>query len=101
MDDGKSFLIEPDLMLLLWTFLVLVLPVGALVTIAKGRLGWFLLGLVTSGIIWPLTALLIAAPDSAWARRFYGPEKMRRAMAAFPTRVPHPDARALREAQAA
>ena len=53
--------------------------IGGMVTALKGRWGWFLLGLVTAGLIWPLTALLVAQPDSPWARSFYGPPKLARA----------------------
>jgi bacteriorhodopsin len=53
--------------------------IGGMVTALKSRWGWFILGLVTAGLIWPLTALLIAQPDSPWARSFYGPPKLARA----------------------
>jgi hypothetical protein len=53
--------------------------IGGMVTALKSRWGWFLLGLATAGLIWPLTALLLARPDSPWARSFYGPPKLARA----------------------
>ncbi len=53
--------------------------IGGMVTALKGRWGWFLLGLVTAGALWPVTALLVAQPESPWARSFYGPPKMARA----------------------
>ncbi len=53
--------------------------IGGMVTALKSRWGWFLLGMLTAGLIWPLTALLVAEPESAWARSFYGPPKMARA----------------------
>ena len=77
---------------------LLVLPAGA-VTAAKGRLGWLAVGLLTSGLLSLLTAWLIATPDSPWARRIYGAPKMRRAMAAFPRRLPHERSTALRSAR--
>jgi hypothetical protein len=46
---------------------LLVLACGA-ITAAKGRWGWLAVGLLTSGLIWPLTALMAAAPGSAWER---------------------------------
>lgn len=63
--------------------LVLSSTVGGLVTAAKGRWGWLAAGLVTGGVAWTLTALLIATPDSLWAQAFYGPPKMARARRAF------------------
>jgi hypothetical protein len=59
--------------------LVLSSCVGGMITAAKGRWGWLCAGLLTSGLAWPLTALLIATPDSLWAQAFYGPPKMARA----------------------
>lgn len=53
--------------------------IGGMVTALKSRWGWFLLGLLTAGLIWPVTALMIAKPDSPWARSFYGPPKLARA----------------------
>ena len=53
--------------------------VGGMVTALKGRWGWFFLGLLTGGLGWPATALLIARPDSPWGRSFYGPDKLARA----------------------
>ena len=53
--------------------------IGGMVTALKGRWGWFLLGLLTAGLIWPVTGLLVAQPDSPWARSFYGPPKLARA----------------------
>jgi hypothetical protein len=60
-------------------------PVGVLVTAAKGRWGWLFLG----GLIWPLTARLIATPDSIWGRAFYHAAKMTRARRGFPRRLPY------------
>jgi hypothetical protein len=47
-----------------------VVAVGGLVTLLKGRLVWFLAGFLVGGLIWPLTALIPATPDSPWAARF-------------------------------
>jgi hypothetical protein len=63
--------------------LVLSSCVGGMITAAKGRWGWLCLGLLTGGLAWPLTALLIATPGSVWAQAFYGPPKMSRAKRAF------------------
>jgi hypothetical protein len=63
--------------------LVLSSTVGGLITAAKGRWGWLCLGLLTGGLAWPLTALLIARPGSVWAQAFYGPPKMSQAKQAF------------------
>jgi hypothetical protein len=66
----------------------LVLLLCAVITAAKGRWGWFLGGLLTAGVAWLAAApLLIARPDSLWARRFYGPRKLASAERAFPHRA--------------
>lgn len=95
----EAFIIEPSVGILVWTLFAFVIVPAGIITAAKGRFGWLALGLVTSGLLWPVTAWLIASPDSPWARRFYGPEKMRRAMRAFPRRLPHPNAKALHRVQ--
>lgn len=87
--DSGSFVVTPDLGLLAWSFLLLLVP--GLVTLAKGRTGWFLVGLVTGGVLWVATSLLLATPDSVWGRAFYGPEKMQRARRRFPRRLPFAD----------
>jgi hypothetical protein len=74
-----------------WTVLgsiifVVVLLAGA-VTAMKGRWGLFFLGLVTGGIIWPLTAAALAKPESAWSQSFYTADKRAQAKRAFPPRT--------------
>ena len=97
--DGQAFVVEPNVGLAFWTLLMTTVIPAGIITAAKGRLGWLALGLLTSGLLWLLTAWLIATPDSPWARRFYGPAKLRRAMAAFPRRLPHANAKALQHSQ--
>jgi hypothetical protein len=88
---SNDFLIEPSIGLFVVALTVLALPAG-LVTAAKGRWGWVVVGLLTSGLAWIATAFLLATPDSLWGRAFYGPEKMARARARFPRRLPYPQA---------
>ena len=83
-------IVAPDAGLAVYTVLLLFGCVGGLVTLAKGRYGWFLVGLLTGGVLWNLTAILIATPDSLWARHFYGPHKIARARRQFPTRSARP-----------
>jgi hypothetical protein len=59
--------------------------IGGMVTALKSRWAWFVLGLLTAGLAWPLTALVIARPDSPWGRSFYGPAKLARARRRFPS----------------
>lgn len=68
---------------LLW---LLVLTPAAVVTLIKERLSLFLVGWLTFGIAWIIGAVALAPPDSAWARRFYGEERL--AQAADPLRYP-------------
>ena len=50
------------------------------------------------GMIWAVTACGLARPTWWWTRRFYGLEKMRRALDRFdPARSPHPDPQAVME----
>ena len=49
---------------------------------------WFALGFLTGGILWAATGFLLARPDSAWARSFYGLPKMARARQKFPRQSP-------------
>jgi hypothetical protein len=58
-----------------------VLP--ATITWLKGQRLAFVVGFLFPGLIWPVTACRLADPSSWWARRFYGPKKMQRAMDRF------------------
>ncbi len=49
--------------------LVVTGVVGSVVTLAKGRTGWFVLDFVTLGLAGNLTAFFSASPGSLWARR--------------------------------
>ena len=68
-EAGGSFTVTPDPWVMAW---FLVCFVGAVVTAAKGRWGWLLVGVVLGGLTLPLSALLTAVPDSVWARAFSG-----------------------------
>jgi hypothetical protein len=85
-EAGGSFVVSPDPWLMAWCIAV---TVGALVTVAKGRWDWLVMGLLLAGTIWPLTALLLAKPDSIWGRAFYGGAKMARARRSFPGHLPY------------
>lgn len=65
---GGSFIVGPSGMLVVWTLLVLGALCGAIVTVAKGRPGWFFIGLLT-GVTFFYSAFLPAAPTSFWAKR--------------------------------
>ena len=49
---------------------VMVIFGCGVVTAAKGRWGWLLVGVLVGGVIWPIAALLRAGPGSLWARVF-------------------------------
>lgn len=57
----------------------LVLTPGA-ITLLKGQRVLFLAGLAFGGLVWAITALRLARPDSWWARRFYDADKIQRAL---------------------
>ncbi len=61
---------------LLW---LLALIPAAVVTLLKDRFLYFLCGWITFGIVWFVGAFALAAPDSWWARTFYGEERLARA----------------------
>ncbi len=63
-------------------FSLIVVP-GA-VTLLKGQHVLFLAGLLAGGLVWVITALRLARPESWWARRFYDTEKTRRALERYP-----------------
>jgi hypothetical protein len=66
--DGGTFLVEPDRGLIIWTvYAVLAVCVSA-VTLAKGRFGWFLLGLASAGLGWFVGAALGPTESSVWTR---------------------------------
>lgn len=66
----------------------LALIPAAVVTILKSRLSLFFTGFLTLGLTWLIGALMLADPESDWARWFYGEEKLARA--GDPVRYPRP-----------
>jgi hypothetical protein len=60
--------------------LFVVLIFGPLIVTALKR-HWllFVAGWLTIGLVWWIASLRLARPDSWWARRFYGPDKLARA----------------------
>lgn len=70
----------------LGTLIFMVVLFGGFVTALKGRWGWFFLGLASGGIIWPLTATVLAKPGSAWSESFYTADKRAKSRQAFPSK---------------
>ncbi|HEU4736760.1 MAG TPA: hypothetical protein VFS48_07020 [Solirubrobacterales bacterium] len=69
--------------------LFLVLIVGPLtVTALKGQWLLFAAGWLTIGMVWWIASLRLARPDSWWARRLYGPDKLARAQERYGTATP-------------
>jgi hypothetical protein len=64
--------------------LFLILIVGPLIVTALKR-QWllFVAGWLTIGLVWWIASLRLARPDSWWARRFYGPDKLARAKSRY------------------
>jgi uncharacterized membrane protein len=73
--------------LLVLGILIAVIGIPAGITWAKGQRAAFFLGFLLFGMIWIVAALRLARPSSWWARRFYGPKKMQRAIARFDSGV--------------
>jgi hypothetical protein len=53
------------------------------ITALKGRLGLFVVGFFV-WLVWLWAPFRLAKPNSPWARRFYGPEKLEKARERFP-----------------
>jgi hypothetical protein len=64
-----TFLIQPNPALIIWTLVIVAAIVMGGVTAAKGRWGWFVIGLLTGGLVWLVSGFLEATPGSLWARR--------------------------------
>jgi hypothetical protein len=71
-----------ELVLLLVVWAVALMP--AVVTALKGHLALFVAGFLLLGLVWLIAAFRLARPNSFWARRFYGPEKLERSQARYP-----------------
>ncbi|HYP55441.1 MAG TPA: hypothetical protein VEQ41_03970 [Solirubrobacterales bacterium] len=56
----------------------------AVVTALKGHVTLFVIGFLTLGLVWVIACFRLAKPNSPWARRFYGEEKMRRSRQRYP-----------------
>lgn len=59
---------------------VLLLLVPGTIALLKGHYLLFAAGfLLAGGLVWWIVALRLARPASWWARRFYSPDKLKRA----------------------
>ncbi len=67
MNVVRSTIISPNAGLVAYSLLACVALVCAVITAAKGRWGWFALGLLT-GLLWIGGALQPAIPGSLWTR---------------------------------
>jgi hypothetical protein len=74
--------------LLVLSILIVVVGIPAGITWSKGQRAAFFLGFLFLGMIWVVAACRLALPSSWWARRFYGPEKMQRALNRFGSEAP-------------
>lgn len=71
-----------------------VIFVPGTITVAKGHIILFFAGFFVAGLIWLIAALRLAKPNSPWARRFYGPEKLERSRRRYPNVDPAQPSRA-------
>jgi hypothetical protein len=76
-----EWVVAESLLVLVILIVTVVIPAG--ITWSKGARAAFFLGFLLLGLIWVVAALRLARPWSWWARRFYGPEKMQRALNRF------------------
>jgi hypothetical protein len=74
------FAVSTGLAIAYGVFLWVVIIVGPLtVTALKRQWLLFAAGWMTVGAVWWIAALRLGRPESWWARRFYGEEKLARA----------------------
>jgi hypothetical protein len=66
--SSGSFVITPNVGLMIWTLLVSIGLACGFVTAAKGRWGWALAGFLTAGLLWVPGALQAPLPGSVWSR---------------------------------
>jgi hypothetical protein len=69
--------------LLVLSILIVAVGIPAGITWSKGQRAAFFLGFFLLGMVWVVAAFRLARPSSWWARRFYGAEKMQRALKRF------------------
>ena len=72
-DVTSNVTVGPNAGLVVWTAVAAATILCGLVTAAKGRWGWVLVGLVTGGLVFLYSAWISAAPGSVWAQRFRTP----------------------------
>lgn len=63
-------------------FVVLIVA-PLIVTALKRQWLLFAAGWLTIGLVWWIASLRLARPDSWWARRFYGQDKLARAQSRY------------------
>jgi hypothetical protein len=56
----------------------------AAITVAKGHVALFFAGLLLPGPIWLIAEFRLAKPNSPWAKRYYGPDKLQRSKRRYP-----------------
>jgi hypothetical protein len=66
---GAAFGVSPNAGILLWPLIAVLLASCGVLTAAKGRWGWLLVGFFTMGLGWVAGARQAPAPGSVWARR--------------------------------
>jgi hypothetical protein len=66
---ATDFVVSPSPGLIAWTILMALMLIAGVVTATKGRWGWVLIGLLTGGLLWLITAFIAPSPGSLWARR--------------------------------
>jgi hypothetical protein len=76
----------PEVLIAIGLWLLALTP--AVVVALKGHVALFVVGFLTIGLVWLIGAFRLARPNSPWAHRFYGPEKMRRSEERYPNLAP-------------
>lgn len=69
-----DFVVSPSVGLIAWAAFIWL---AGGITAAKGLWRWLLIGLLTGGMLWFVTAFFKADPTSLWVRRFHRSDKPR------------------------
>lgn len=64
--------------------LLVVVLTPAVITALKGHLALYVAGFLTVGVVWVIAMFRLARPNSTWASRFYGPDKLQEARTRYP-----------------
>jgi hypothetical protein len=78
---AQGTLVVIEVLFVLAVLVLFFVPAG--IVVAKGHILLFFAGFLVS-LVWPIAAFRLAKPNSPWARRYYGSEKLARSKRRYP-----------------